>query len=92
LGYAFDSEVYYENSAIRSFNCGNTRADMGGDCKEHFDKQKFSLYRNVLTFNKQHRKHYYALLSGTENVNVIVFKGSKQANAFLDNCKPGASL
>ncbi len=70
-------------------NYGKSREDMGGDCKEYFDRQKLSLYRNVLTFHKQHRKHYYSLLSGAKNANVIVFKSHRQAKAFLENCKPG---
>lgn len=72
-------------------NYGKTRADMGGECTERFDKQKFSLYRNVLTYNKQHRKQYYALLSGAENAKVIVFKSRRQSKAFLENCKPSVS-
>lgn len=62
---------------------GKVREDMGGDCREHFDKQKLSLYRNVLTFNKQHRKDYYRLLAKAGNVNVTVFKNRRQAKAFL---------
>ena len=62
---------------------GRTRNDMGGNCPEYFDKQKLSLYRNVLRFNKQHRKNYHALLSKTPQVNVIVFNSRKQAAAFL---------
>ena len=66
-------------------NYGRTRPDMGGSCKECFDKQKLSLYRNVLTFRKQHRKDYYDLLSKAENVNVIVFKSRRQAKQFLQS-------
>ena len=33
-------------------NYGKTRNDMGGNCPEHFDKQKLSLYRNVRQVNK----------------------------------------
>lgn len=62
---------------------GRTRNDMGDNCPEHFDKQKLSLYRNVLRFNKQHRKNYQAMLSKTPQVNVIVFNSRKQAAAFL---------
>lgn len=64
-------------------NYGKSREDMGGNCTEYFDTQKISLYRNVLTFRKQHRKDYYALLSKTENINIIVFKNRQQAKTFL---------
>jgi len=63
-------------------NFGKTRADMGGNCPERFDKQKRSLYRNVLTFNRQHRKDYYALLKNFPG-RVIVFTSRKQASIFL---------
>jgi adenylate kinase family enzyme len=64
-------------------NYGKSRSDMGGNCTEHFDAQKRSLYRNVLTFNKQHRKEYHKLLSAANNVNVVIFKSRRQAKAFL---------
>lgn len=64
-------------------NLGKARPDMGGNCMEHFDSQKISLYRNVLTFNKQHRRDYYELLDNADNVKVIIFKNRRQANAFL---------
>lgn len=66
-------------------NYGKTRSDMGGNCTELFDKQKLTLYRNVLTFNKQHRKDYYDLLSTAENKRVIVFKNRCQVNRFLND-------
>ena len=64
-------------------NYGKSRSDMGGNCAEYFDAQKRSLYRNVLTFNRQHRADYYALLSAATDVNVIIFKSRRQAKAFL---------
>ena len=64
-------------------NYGKTRQDMGGNCEERFDKQKIELYSHVLTFNRQHRKAYYDLLSKAENVNVIVFKNRRQVHAYL---------
>lgn len=64
-------------------NLGKVRSDMGGNCVEHFDSQKISLYKNALTFNRQHRKEYYALLNNAKNVNVIIFKNRRQANNFL---------
>lgn len=64
-------------------NLGKSRSDMGGNCIEYFDSQKISLYRNVLTFNKQHRKDYYALLDHAGHANVIVFRNRKQAKDYL---------
>lgn len=63
-------------------NYGKTREDMGGNCREYLDRQKISLYRHVLTFNRQHRKDYYALLAQS-NANVIVFKSRRQAEDYL---------
>lgn len=64
-------------------NLGKVRSDMGGNCIEHFDSQKVSLYRNVLTFNRQHRRDYYELLNNADGVNVIIFRNRRQANAFF---------
>lgn len=65
-------------------NYGRSRSDMGGNCIERFDAQKWSLYQHVLTFNQQHRKKYYALLSAREDIDVIVFKNRRQAQTFLE--------
>ncbi len=65
-------------------NYGKTRPDMGGNCIERFDGQKRSLYRNVLTFNRQHRKDYYALLADFPG-QVIVFKSHREASEHLTN-------
>ena len=67
-------------------NRGKTRDDMGGNCPEHFDAQKRSLYRNVLRFNREHRKDYYDLLKYTQ-AKVIVFKSRCQARKFLERIK-----
>lgn len=64
-------------------NLGKVRSDMGGNCIEHFDSQKISLYRNVLTFNKQHRRDYYELLDHAGHTNVIIFRSRKQAKDYL---------
>ena len=64
-------------------NLGKVRADMGGNCIEHFDSQKVSLYRNVLTFNRQHRRDYYELLNRADHANVIIFHKRRQAKDFL---------
>ena len=63
-------------------NLGKARSDMGGNCIEHFDSHKISLYRNVLTFNKQHRRDYYELLDHAGHANVIIFRSRKQAKDF----------
>ena len=68
-------------------NYGKTRPDMGGNCPEHFDAQKISLYRNVLLFNRQHRKEYYKLLENTPHVKVTVFRKRRQVKVFLNNCQ-----
>lgn len=68
-------------------NYGKSRADMGGNCVESFDAQKLSLYRNVMTFNKQHRKDYYDLLLKAPHAQVIVFHNRREANKLLANMK-----
>ena len=63
---------------------GKTRPDMGGNCPEHFDKQKISLYKGVLSFNKRRRKEYYQLLRQA-NIAYTVFRSHRQAEEFLNN-------
>ena len=64
-------------------NRGKTRPDMGGNCPEHFDSQKRSLYRNVLQFNRQHRKDYYRILSQAHHAKVIIFRSRRQAKKYF---------
>lgn len=64
-------------------NYGKTRSDMGGNCPEHFDRNKLELWHHVLTFNRQHRKAYYELLGQAAQAEVIVFRSRKQVNDFL---------
>ncbi len=61
---------------------GKSRSDMGGNCPEYFDANKYSLYKHVLQFNKEHRRTYYDLLSSA-NVNVIIFKNRRQLREYL---------
>lgn len=61
---------------------GRTRADMGGNCPERFDRQKIPLYRNVLAFNRQHRAHYHRMLEES-GVSVTLFRSRSQAERFL---------
>lgn len=68
-------------------NYGTSREDMGGNCVECFDAQKLSLYRNVVTFNKQHRKDYYDLLSKASHARVIIFHNRREADKFLTDIK-----
>lgn len=64
-------------------NYGKVRPDMGGNCRERFDKQKPSLYKNVLRFNREHRQQYKNLLAAQKDVNVITFRSRKQVNKYL---------
>lgn len=61
---------------------GRTRSDMGGNCPERFDRQKLPLYRNVLSFNRQHRQDYYRILKES-GVPVTVFRSRKAAQNYL---------
>ncbi len=66
-------------------NYGKTRNDMGGNCPEYFDKQKISLYKAILSFNRTHRKKYRKLLEEQKDKNIVIFKSRKQASEFLRN-------
>lgn len=66
-------------------NYGKTRSDMGGNCPEYFDTEKWELCRHVLAFNKEHRKKYYQLLENAPHAQVTVFRSRKQVNTFLRN-------
>ncbi len=68
-------------------NYGKTRDDMGGNCPEHFDKQKLVLYKDILSFKKQHRQKYGDMLANADQVNVIVLKKRKQVKNYLQNIK-----
>lgn len=61
---------------------GKTRSDMGGNCPERFDRKKLPLYRNVLSFNRQHRKEYHRILKES-GVPVTVFRSRKDAQRYL---------
>ena len=64
-------------------NYGKTREDMGGNCPEHFDRQKFGLYKAVIGFNKKHRKKYHRLLAAEKNKDIIVFKSRRDVKKYL---------
>ena len=65
---------------------GRTRPDMGGNCPESFDKQKISLYRGILTFNRRNRQKFYNMLQES-GVTCTVFRSRKEANRFLENIR-----
>ena len=71
-------------------NYGRTREDMGGNCIERFDKNKLILCRNIIGFNRRHRKKYYDMLSKAEGVKVIVFRSRRQADRYLENIRADA--
>ncbi len=62
---------------------GKSRPDMGGNCPERFDKNKLSLYKGVLQYNRRHRAAYQKLLQEAKSVNVITFRSRKQAKNYL---------
>lgn len=64
---------------------GKTRPDMGGNCPEYFDKQKPSLYKGVLTYNRRHRENYLRLLGSQNHAQVIIFKSRRQAVNYLSS-------
>lgn len=68
-------------------NLGKTRDDMSENRPERFDLMFLKLCKNVLTYNKKHRKYYYRLLTLTDNVQKIVFKSRNDAEKFLDKIK-----
>ena len=64
-------------------NYGKVRPDMGGNCRERFDKQKPEFFKSILGYNKLHRKNYKALLAQQENVNVIIFRRRRDVKKYL---------
>ncbi len=68
-------------------NRGKTRDDMGGNCPEYFDKQKMSLYKDILSFKRRHRQNYYELLVKATHVKVIVFKSRRQVRKYINDIK-----
>ena len=64
-------------------NHGKSRDDMGGNCPEHFDRQKLALYRSILAFKRLHRKEYQALLAEQVGKNIVIFKSRAQARRYL---------
>lgn len=86
-----DTVFYFDFSTVKCLygvtervlkNFGKTRLDMGGSCPEKFD---MTFYKNILVFNKKHRKAYYKLLSKAKGIRVVVFKNRRQAEAYLNS-------
>jgi adenylate kinase family enzyme len=65
-------------------NYGKCRPDMGGHCVERFGKNTIELYRNVLSFRRQHRKAYRKLLAEaeTEGKTVVTLRSRRAADAY----------
>ena len=61
---------------------GKSRPDMGGNCPEHFDKNKISLYKAIWGFNKRNKKNYEELLKDT-GAKVYRLKSRRQVKRFL---------
>ncbi len=68
-------------------NRGKTRDDMSENRPERFDLMFLKLCKNVLSFNRKHRKYYHRLLRLTDNVDVHIFKSREEAQKFIDNIK-----
>ena len=68
-------------------NYGRSRDDMGGNCPEHFDRNKKGLYQKVTSFNRTHRKDYYNLLADATHAKTIVFRSHKDAEDYLNNLR-----
>ena len=66
---------------IKSY--GKTREDMGGNCPEHFDRQKFVLYKNVFSFKKVHHEKYIKLLREAEGVKSVIFRRRGEVKRYL---------
>lgn len=64
-------------------NYGKVREDMGGNCRERFDRQKPAFYKNVIGFNKRHRKKYKALLAQQEHVTVHILRRRRDIKIYL---------
>ena len=64
---------------------GKSRADMGGNCPERFDRNKLALYKAIIKFNKNNRKRYKHLLEEQQGKEIIIFKSRKQAVCYLKN-------
>lgn len=90
-----DTVFYFDFSALDCLmgsivrvirNYGIQRDDVGGKNNiEKFDKSKLAFFKSVLKFNKLNRALYYQMINDAADVNLIVFKNRKQANAYLKN-------
>lgn len=61
-------------------NLGKSRPDMGGNCPERFDPR---FLKTAWNFNKKNRKHFYDMLKDAKDVEIIILRNRRQADAFL---------
>lgn len=61
-------------------NWGHHRIDMVEGCNEWFDPE---MAKWIWNFNKQNRRHYYALLQGLEGKQVYILKSRRAVKKFL---------
>lgn len=64
-------------------NWGKSREDMGGDCRETFDRERFEFFRYALTQNKTIRPRIRAALETAPDVRVVAFRNRRQAEKYL---------
>lgn len=62
---------------------GKVRPDMGGNCRERFDKRKPALYKGILGFHKRHRENYKTLLAQQKHVTVHIFRSRRDVKKYL---------
>lgn len=96
-----DTVIYLDFSGIRCFfgaikrviqNRGKSRADMGGNCVERFDRRTWRFIFGTLKFNKIHRGLFYQAVAARPNVRLIVLKNRGQVKRFLQSIQKRTSL
>ncbi|MBQ2546438.1 MAG: topology modulation protein [Clostridia bacterium] len=65
-------------------NHGQARDDMGGNCRETLDRERFAFFRYALTMNRKIRPRIRAALDDAPGVEVTVFHARRQADRYLD--------
>lgn len=87
-----DTVIYMDYSRISCIygvikrvikNHGKSRPDMGGYCREKFDKKEFEFFKSVWNFNKNNRKSYYDMINNAEDIKIIILKNRKHMVKFL---------
>lgn len=91
-----DTVIYLDFSGVRCFlgtlkrviqNHGKSRADMGGNCVERFDKRSWSFIKSTLSFNKKNRAYFYQMTAEYPEVNLIVLKNRRQVTDYLKSVR-----